>query len=260
MLGTEDGGGELAQHGVLQVAKGLVHDVGELRLVVERQASDADFRQQVVLADFAPAVVTVVVEGAVEAGIVHVGRQLVFFAFLGPAIEAAVRHDADIAAEAHHLYAVVFVLLDDVVADLLLLVTAFHGGVDVLQGGDAGADALAVVEAEVVAEAVDPFRTRDDEHVVAAYLTATFAIGVEQGGVLCQTLQRGFVFGREPQLAAVVVAAGGGLDGHRHRLGVADLARDRHVTQWREAGEGHRNAVQVLGVDAVVGEGRIGRL
>ena len=252
MFSTEDGGGELTQHGGLQVAEGLVHDVVELRLVVEGQTPNADFRQQVVFVHFTPAVVVVVVEGAIKAGIVHVGRQLVLIALLCPAIEATVGDDAHVTAEAHHLDAVVFVFLNDVVADLLLFVTALHGGVDVFQGNDAGADALVVVKVEVFAEVFNPFRFGDDEHVVTTDVAAALAIGVEEVGILCQTLQRSFVFGGEPQLAAMVVAAHGGLNGHRHRPGVADLTRGRHIAQRREAADSHRNTIQVLRVDTAM--------
>ena len=62
-----------------------MHDGLELGLVVERQTADTQLGQQVVFAHFTPTVVVVIIESAVEAGIVHIGRQLVLIAFLGKA-------------------------------------------------------------------------------------------------------------------------------------------------------------------------------
>ncbi len=254
IFGTHDGRGELAQNGGLQVAEGLVHDVLKLCLVVEGQAANAEFRQQVVFAHFAPAVVTVVVESAVEAGVIHVGRQLVLVHIIKLCIakEETERHDADVAAEDYHLNAVVFVFLDDVVADLLWLVAALHGGINLFQSDDAGADAFVVVEVEIFPETRNPFLGGDDEHVVAADFASTLVVGAQHIGVLRQTLQRSLVFGREPKLAAVVVAACGGLNGDFYCLCIADLACGRHITQRRETTEGQGHTIQILCADLAV--------
>ena len=227
-----------------------MHDGLELCLVVEGQTANANFREQVVFAHFAPAVIAVVVEGSVEAGIVHVGRELVFFAFLCPAVEEAERDDAHIAAKAYHLDAVRFVFLDDVVTDLLLWVATLHRGIDVFQGHDAGADALVVVKVEIFAKTRNPFLGGDDQHVVSTDGTVAMGIGAQHIGVLCQTLDGLLVFGREPELAAMVIAAHGGLDGYRHGAGITDLACGGHILHWREATESEGHAVQVLCIDA----------
>ena len=177
MFRTKDRGGEFAQNGVLKVAEGLVHDSLKLCLVVERQTADAQLWQEVVFTHFAPSVVAVIVEGAVETSIVHVGRQLVFISLLRKAIEGTERHDAHVAAKADHLYAVVFVFLDDVVADLVLLVNTFHGGIDLFQGHDMRTDAFVVVQIHVFSETWNPFLFGDNEHVVTPDFATALVVG-----------------------------------------------------------------------------------
>ena len=157
MFSTEDGGGELTQYRGLKIAEGFMHDGLELLFIVEGETADAKLGQQVVFADFAPAIIIVVVEGAVKTSIVHIGWQLVLIAFLGKAPKRAIWNDGHIATQTYHGNAVALVFLDDIVANLFLLVATIHGGINLLQGDDLGANAFAVVEVKVVAKTSNPF-------------------------------------------------------------------------------------------------------
>ena len=68
MLASHDDLAELAKDRLSLIGHGLVQHVVQFRLVAETHAADADFRQQVVFADFAPAVVVVVVPCAIKGG------------------------------------------------------------------------------------------------------------------------------------------------------------------------------------------------
>ena len=251
MFATEDGTTELAQDGGGGVAEGLGKDGLQLVGVVERQAGDGQFGQQVVLADFAPFVVAVVVERAVEAGVVSVGRHMVLVARLGVAPQAAVGHQVDIAAHHHHRDAIVFVFLDDVVADFLGVVATVHGSVDVLQGRHADAQATTRVKCHIISKIACILRRRDEQDFVSGQLAVATGVTFHHLGVLCEAKDAVLRLGPEPELAAVVGARGLIFNGNRHRLGIADLAQGGFVFHGREATEGKRNAVEHLRADGV---------
>ncbi len=120
------------------------------------------------------------------------------------------------------------------------------------------ADAFVVVQIQVFSETWNPFLFGNNEHVVAPYFTTAFVVGAQHAGVLCQTLNGSLVLGREPKLAAVVVAACGGLNRDLHRLRITDFACGRHILYWRKTAEGKSHAVQVLRADMGVAMHGIG--
>ena len=183
---------------------------------------------------------------------------MVLVAWLGVAPQAAVGHQVDVAAHHHHRDAVVFVFLDDVVADFLGVVATVHGSVDVLQGRHADAQATTRVKCHIISKTTHILRRRDEQDFVGGQLAVATGITFHHLGVLCEATDAVLRLGPEPELAAVVGARGLVVDGYRHRLGVADLAQGGVVFHGREAAEGKRHTVEHLRADRVEGLVRVG--
>ena len=182
---------------------------------------------------------------------------MVLVTFLSKTPQETERHDAYIATETHDGDSVFLIFLDDVVANLFGLVDTFCGGINLFQGDDAGADALVVVQVEVFAKAGNPFLRSDDKHVITSNSATTIVVSVQHVLILCQALDGSLVFGCEPELAAVVVAARSSLNADFHGLGIADLTRGGHILHWCETAESKSHTVQVLRVDVAEAVRRI---
>ena len=240
---------ELAQDRSLLVCQRLVNHIIKLRDVDERHAADAYLRKEVVLARLAVTAVAVVIPSAVETCVIKVGRDIVALidtARLHMAVEAAVRHYGDIAAQHHHSDAVVLVFLDDIVTNLILVVDAVHSGVDIIGDGDSVSHSDGVVIVAILAVSLNKLRTCDDKDVVCCHLTAFRLVVFHHLGVLSETTDAVFHLLSTPQHVAMVSLGSSSVYSHIRCLGIHHLAFRRDVLDRGERGEGEAVSVFVL--------------
>ena len=238
--------------------------VVKLALVAEAHTSYANLGQQVVFANLAPAVVTIVVPVAVQSGVIEVGGDvavgLMAAATQHVTIETTIGDVGHVAAKVHHHDAVVLVFLDDVVTQFLGVVLSAHRAEDGLEVDDSGAEATSLIETYIFVKRGDILLLGDHEDVVAAHGATSVVVGLQHLGVLGETLGTFGVAAVEPQLAALVGLgsgrryANGGLGGITHFAGAG------YILHRCESREGETDAVQVLCAELTIGLGRVDAL
>ena len=124
------------------------------------------------------------------------------------------------------------IFLDDVVADLILVVDTRHGCIDLRSGGNPVTKANGVVIITIFLVFIHEVLVGDDQHIVSVDFTASGRVAVHHFRVLCQTFHTVLYLGGSPKHVAVIGFGGFQVDAHLGRLGIHYLTGGGDVLHW----------------------------